>query len=38
MAITSATSTKAAPIQATLADNYLDIASNGWAQQYLPVG
>ena len=36
MAITPGTSTKAAPVQATLADNYLDIATNGWAQQYLP--
>ena len=29
MAITPGTSTKAAPVQATLADNYLDIATNG---------
>ena len=36
MAITAGTSTRAATTQATLADNYLDIATNGWAQQYLP--
>ena len=36
MAITPGTSTRAATIKATLADNYLDIATNGWAQQYLP--
>ena len=36
MAITPGTSTRAAATQATLADNYLDIATNGWAQQYLP--
>ena len=36
MAITSASQTRGAAIQATLADNYLDIQDNGWAQQYLP--
>jgi hypothetical protein len=36
MAITSASQTRGAAIQATLADNYLDIQNNGWAQQYLP--
>jgi len=36
MAITSASQTRGAATQATLADNYLDIQDNGWAQQYLP--
>ena len=36
MAITSASQTRAAAVQATLSDNYLDIQNNGWAQQYLP--
>ena len=36
MAITSASQTRAAATQATLADNYLNIQDNGWAQQYLP--
>ena len=36
MAITARTSFQAAPLQQTLSDNYLDIQTNGWAQQYLP--
>ena len=36
MAITARTTFQAAPLQQVLSDNYLDIQSNGWAQQYLP--
>ena len=36
MAITARTSFQAAPIQQVTSDNYLDIQTNGWAQQYLP--
>ena len=36
MALTGAPNTQAAPIQSALAGNYLDIQTNGWAQQYLP--
>ena len=36
MAITSASQTRAAAVQATLSDNYLDLQNAGWAQQYLP--
>jgi len=36
MAITPRTTFQAAPLQQVLSDNYLDIQSNGWAQQYLP--
>jgi len=35
MAITPASQTRAAAVQATLSENYLDF-STGWAQQYLP--
>ena len=36
MAITSASQTRAAAVQQTLSDNYLDLQDLGWAQQYLP--
>jgi len=36
MAITSATQSRGASIQAATSENYLDIQNNGWAQQYLP--
>ena len=36
MAITPATQTRGASIQAATSENYLDIQNNGWAQQYLP--
>jgi hypothetical protein len=38
MAITSPSpyNSRAASVQATTSDNYLDIQTNGWAQQYLP--
>jgi len=36
MAITVRTSFQAAPVQQTLSDNYIDIQTEGWAQQYLP--
>jgi len=36
MAITARTSFQAAPVQQITSDNYLDIQTNGWAQQYLP--
>jgi hypothetical protein len=36
MAITARTSFQAAPVQQVTSDNYLDIQTNGWAQQYLP--
>ena len=36
MAITRGAQTRAAAIQATTSENYLDIQNNGWAQQYLP--
>ena len=36
MAITSGAQTRGAAIQATTSENYLDIQSSGWAQQYLP--
>ena len=36
MAITSATQSRGAAVQAATSENYLDIQNNGWAQQYLP--
>jgi len=36
MAITPGSQTRAASVQATLSDNYLDIQNSGWAAQYLP--
>jgi len=36
MAITPATQTRAGAVKAALSENYLDIQTNGWAQQYLP--
>ena len=36
MAITARTTFQAAPVQQITSDNYLDIQTNGWAQQYLP--
>jgi len=36
MAITPATQSRGASIQAATSENYLDIQNNGWAQQYLP--
>tara|TARA_R100000654_G_scaffold4641_1_gene13598 strand:+ start:5290 stop:6759 length:1470 start_codon:yes stop_codon:yes gene_type:complete len=36
MAITPGAQTRAASVQATLSENYLDIQNSGWAQQYLP--
>ena len=36
MAVTGASNTRAAAVQATLSSNYLDLQDNGWAQQYLP--
>jgi hypothetical protein len=36
MAITSGTQSRGAAVQAATSENYLDIQTNGWAQQYLP--
>ena len=36
MALTPASQTRGASVQQVLADNYLDLQSSGWAQQYLP--
>ena len=36
MAVTGASNTRGAAVQATLSSNYLDLQDNGWAQQYLP--
>jgi hypothetical protein len=36
MAITSGTQCRGAAVQAATSENYLDIQTNGWAQQYLP--
>ena len=36
MAITPATQTRAGAVKTALSENYLDIQTNGWAQQYLP--
>ena len=36
MAVTGASNTRGAAVQATLSSNYLDLQNSGWAQQYLP--